>query len=103
MVRPTPKPVFYDDNAWIALNFIQVALLQLHGVLPGDPMSNIVRARGVLALLVSAKTLETVVSAGKSVAIPAMPALLRRPDFWHCGSSKLSATTVGCHSRIMRN
>lgn len=47
------RPVFYDDNAWIALNFIQVALLQLHGVLPGDPMSNIVRARGVLALLVS--------------------------------------------------
>lgn len=47
------RPVFYDDNAWIALNFIQRALLQLRGVLPGDPIPSIVRARGVLALLIS--------------------------------------------------
>ena len=32
------RSVFYDDNAWIALNFIELALLQLHGALPGDPL-----------------------------------------------------------------
>lgn len=43
--------VFYDDNAWIALNLVEAALLQLQGVLPGDSLPNIVRARGVLHLL----------------------------------------------------
>jgi len=47
------RSVFYDDNAWIALNFIELALLQLHGALPGDPLPAITQARGVLHLLMS--------------------------------------------------
>ncbi len=47
------RSVYYDDNAWIALNLLTTSLLQLQDVLTGDARANVGRARGVLQLLQS--------------------------------------------------
>jgi|GEM_PF-1223161 len=43
--------VYYDDNAWIALNVLQTGLLQMRRVLPGDPNDAAARARTIVEFL----------------------------------------------------
>jgi predicted alpha-1,6-mannanase (GH76 family) len=43
--------VYFDDNAWIALNLLQTGLLQVRRVLPGDPNDAAARARAVVEFL----------------------------------------------------
>lgn len=49
--RGRNREVYYDDNAWLALNYLEQALLVHTGAIGGDATEAVATARGILELL----------------------------------------------------